>query len=454
MGEFKKNLPPNNDCNICIIGLGYVGLPLAVEFTKTKICKKTGNSLNRKVIGFDINKKRISELGNGHDNTLEIKSNEIEFLKKIFFTCNINDVIDSDVFIVTVPTPIDSQKIPDLKPLKSASEIISKCLNIAKENSNKFFTKKKIILFESTVYPGATEEICIPIIEKITNLKKNIDFVYGYSPERINPGDQEHRLSKIIKVTSGSNEETRIWVDEFYGSIIEAGTFSVSNVRSAEASKVIENTQRDLNIALINELALIFQKMGLNTEEILNAASTKWNFVKLFPGLVGGHCIGVDPYYLTYKARQMGYSPNVILSGRKVNDAMGSQVAKILLKEMVKRDIVINSAKILILGFSFKQNCPDFRNTGVVNVINELKDFSCDVSIYDPLVDKDKVYEVHKIKILKQIPAIKFNAVLIAVGHSFFKELGIQQIKNFCYQNAVILDLNYLFKKEDNLVQL
>ena len=450
MGESNKNLPSNFECKICVIGLGSVGFPLAVEFAKTKICKRTGNFLNRKFFGFDVNKKRISELERGYDNTLEIKSDELVFLKKIFFTCNIEDIIDTDVFIVTVPTPIDSNKVPDLIPLQSASKTIAKCLNKAKRN----LKKRKVIIYESTVFPGATEEICIPIIENQANLKRNIEFSYGYSPERINPGDKEHRLTKIKKVTSGSDKETRLWIDDLYGSIIEAGTFSVCNIKTAEAAKVIENTQRDLNIALINELALIFQTMGLNTKEVLDAASTKWNFIKLFPGLVGGHCIGVDPYYLTYKARQLGYSPNVILSGRKVNDSMGLQLAKILLKEMVKKSIVINGSKILIMGFPFKQNCPDFRNTGVINVYNELKDFGCEVSVYDPFVDKQKVYEIHKMKMIDEIPLNCYNAVLILVGHDLFKDLGIKEIRNYCVETGVILDLNYIFKKDEDIVHL
>ncbi len=450
--DIKKDLPSNLECKICIIGLGYVGLPLAIEFARTDFCKITGNKIKREVFGFDIDNNRLNQLKKGYDSTLELDAHDKKSLNKIKFTNNIDDIYDSDVFIVTVPTPIDIQKTPDLKPLISASKTISICLKKAKEN--KFFEKRKIIIFESTVYPGATEEICIPIIEKDTNLRKNIQFGYGYSPERINPGDKDHRLTNIKKVTSGSNQETREWIDKFYGSIIDAGTFSVSNVKSAEAAKVIENTQRDLNIALINELALIFNKMGLNTKEVLDAASTKWNFIKLFPGLVGGHCIGVDPYYLTYKARQLGYSPNVILSGRKINDSMGSQVAKILLKEMVKKSIIINTAKVLIMGFSFKKDCPDFRNTGVINVLNELKDFSCDVSVYDPWVDKEKVYDTYKLKILEEIPIKKFNAILIAVGHSCFRDLGINTIKNYCDANMVIIDLNYLFNEEDGVITL
>ena len=454
MSELKKDLPLNFNCKICIIGIGYVGLPLAIEAAKTKICKRTGNNINREIVGFDIDEKRILELQDGYDATLELNAEERNFLSKIKFTYNLDDIFDADVFIVTVPTPIDDQKKPDFTPLISASETIANCLNRAKENSNNFFSKRKIIIYESTVYPGATEEICVPIIERITNLRKNIEFGFGYSPERINPGDKNRRLTKIKKVTSGSNEEIRLWVDAFYGSIIEAGTFLVSNIKSAEAAKVIENTQRDLNIALINELALIFQKMGLNTKEVLEAAATKWNFIKLFPGLVGGHCIGVDPYYLTYKSREIGYAPNLILSGRKINDSMGSEVAKILLKEMVKRSIVINSSKILIMGFSFKKNCPDFRNSGVINVLNELEDFSCEVSLFDPLVDKNKVYEIHKIKVIDKIPNEKFNAVFIAVGHDYFKDLGIEKIKNFCHENMVILDLNYLFDKDENVIHL
>jgi len=450
--NINKELPINFECKISIIGLGYVGLPLALEFARTDVCKKTGNKIKREVLGFDIDDIRINQLKKGYDSTLELDDEDIKSLNKIQFTNNVDDIYRSDVFIVTVPTPIDSQKIPDLKPLISASKIISNCLIKAKDNN--VFEKRKIIIFESTVYPGATEEICIPLIERNTKLRKNIEFGYGYSPERINPGDKDHRLTKIKKVTSGSNDETRQWVDNLYGSIIEAGTFSVSSVKCAEAAKIIENTQRDLNIALINELALIFNKMDLNTREILDAAATKWNFIKLFPGLVGGHCIGVDPYYLTYKARQIGYSPNVILSGRRINDSMGTQVAKILLKEMVKRAININTAKVLIMGFSFKKDCADFRNTGVINVVKELKEFSCDVSVYDPLVDKDKVFDIYNLKIIDKLPIKKFNAVLIAVGHSLFKDLGIDAIKSYCEENMVILDLNYLFKEDDCVINL
>ena len=452
MGRLQRDLPLNLKCKITILGLGYVGLPLAVEFTRRKYCLRSGTIIKRKVIGFDIDMRRISQLQKGYDSTKELNVDDKSFLNEIQFTNNIDDIFDSDVFIVTVPTPIDTQKKPDLRPLKSASETVANCFK--KADTKNIFDKRKIVIFESTVFPGATEEICIPTIEKITNLKKNIDFGYGYSPERINPGDKEHRLTKIKKVTSGSDNQTRIWIDQLYGSIIEAGTFSVSTVKSAEASKVIENTQRDLNIALINELALIFQTMGLNTREVLDAAATKWNFIKLFPGLVGGHCIGVDPYYLTYKAMQMGYSPNVILAGRKINDSMGSLIANILLKEMVKRSIVINSSEILIMGFSFKQNCHDFRNTGVINVINELKDFACDVTIYDPLVDKEKVREIHNLKVVHEIPLRKFNAVLIAVGHSCFKDLGLNEIRKYCFEDSVIFDLNYLFDKEENVISL
>ena len=417
---------------ISIIGQGYVGLPLAIEFGK-----------KYSTIGFDVNIDRINELKSGLDNTNEASKDQIESSINLIFSSNLNDIKDCNVFIVTVPTPVDEFKTPNLEPLKFASKMLGGIIK-----------KGDVIIYESTVFPGATEEICIPIIENQTNLKRNIDFSYGYSPERINPGDKEHRLTKIKKVTSGSDEETRLWVDELYGSIIEAGTFSVCNIKTAEAAKIIENTQRDLNIALINELTLIFQTMGLNTKEVLDGASTKWNFIRLFPGLVGGHCIGVDPYYLTYKAMQLGYSPNLILSGRKVNDAMGSEVAKILLKEMVKNAIVINSSKILIMGFAFKKNCPDIRNTGVINVHKELIDFGCEVSIYDPLVDKEKAAEIYNLNIIEEIPKLQFDSILIAVGHDCFKELGIEQIKNYRKENGVILDLEYIFYKEEDVLYL
>jgi len=448
--NINKELPLNNNCIITIIGIGYVGLPLAIEFAKTSICKRTGEKLDRKIFGFDINKNRIEQLKDGYDYTSEIKDYEKEFLNDIHFTNNYKDILNSDVYIITVPTPIDSQKIPNLKPLDSACRTVAKSIM----NSIKNKQTKQIIIFESTVYPGATEEFCIPIIEEITNLKRNIDFVFGYSPERINPGDIKHRLSTIKKITSGSDESSRNWIDKLYGSIISASTLSVSDIKIAEAAKVIENTQRDLNIALINELALIFQKMGIDTKEVIEAASTKWNFVKLFPGLVGGHCIGVDPYYLTYKSMKIGYVPNVILAGRRMNDSMGANVAKLLLKEMVKNSIVINAAEVLIMGFSFKENCPDFRNTGVLNLFNELKDFSCNLTVFDPLVDNNRVFKVHKIEVHKEIPKKKFNAILIAVGHSCFKKMGLKKIKEYCYSNSVIFDLKYIFETSDNIIRL
>ena len=448
--NINKELPLNNNCIITIIGIGYVGLPLAIEFAKTSICKRTGEKLDRKIFGFDINKNRIEQLKDGYDYTSEINDYEKKFLNDIHFTNNYKDILNSDVYIITVPTPIDSQKIPNLKPLDSACRTVAKSIM----NSIKNKQTKQIIIFESTVYPGATEEFCIPIIEEITNLKRNIDFVFGYSPERINPGDIKHRLSTIKKITSGSDESSRNWIDKLYGSIISASTLSVSDIKIAEAAKVIENTQRDLNIALINELALIFQKMGIDTKEVIEAASTKWNFVKLFPGLVGGHCIGVDPYYLTYKSMKIGYFPNVILAGRRMNDSMGANIAKLLLKEMVKNSIVINAAEVLIMGFSFKENCPDFRNTGVLNLFNELKDFSCNLTVFDPLVDNNRVFEVHKIEVHKEIPKKKFNAILIAVGHSCFKKMGLKKIKEYCYSNSVIFDLKYIFETDDNIIRL
>ena len=444
-----KEFPDLTNCKITILGLGYVGLPLAVEFAKTLICKKTGDKINRKIIGFDINEERINQLKEGFDNTMELEDEDKKYLKQIIFTKETEDIYSSDVFIVTVPTPIDSSKNPILEPLKSATTTIANALlKKHKEGLNK---KKSIIIYESTVFPGATEEICIPIIETITSFKINDDFNYGYSPERINPGDKVNKLKSIKKITSGNDEFSKIWIDNLYSSIIEAGTFSVSSIKTAEASKIIENTQRDINIALINEFALIFRRMGINTKEVIDAASTKWNFIKLFPGLVGGHCIGVDPYYLTYKSKEVGYFPNLIISARKVNDSMGGNIVKELVKSMVKKSIDIFRSNILIMGFAFKENCPDIRNTGVFNVYNELIDYECNIDVYDPIVDKNEVFKEYGVEILDKIPEKKYAGILIAVGHNCFKEKGIKNIKKYASKNCVILDLKYLFDKKDGL---
>ena len=452
--ESVVNLPPLSNCRIAILGLGYVGLPLAIEFAKTKICKRSGEVLDRKVIGFDIDKSRIDELKTGFDRTCEVLDSEKSTLKEIYYTSSLKEIIDfnCDVFIVTVPTPIDSSKKPVLDPLKNASQTIAMCLKEIKNNSLK--NKNPVLIYESTVFPGATEEVCIPIIEEISSQNHNIDFYYGYSPERINPGDKFNRLSSIKKVTSGSNDISSIWIDKLYGSIIDAGTFPVSSVKAAEASKIIENTQRDLNIALINEFALIFQKLGVNTKEVIEAASTKWNFVKLLPGLVGGHCIGVDPYYLTYKSKEVGYIPNIILAGRKMNDSMGSNIAEIIIKKMIKKSISIMDSKILIMGFSFKENCPDIRNTGVFNTFKELRDFQCDVDIYDPWVDDRDAYNQYNLKVFNEIPKKKYSAVFIAVGHKCFKDIGVDGILKFCEKNHIIFDLKYLFLDDKRVFNL
>ena len=444
-----KEFPDLLNCKITVLGLGYVGLPLAVEFAKNLKCKKTGDRITRKITGFDINEERINQLQNCYDKTMELDDEDKKYIRLITFTTDIQDIYDSDVFIVTVPTPIDSAKNPILEPLKSATTTIANAL--LKKHQEDLDHEKSIIIYESTVFPGATEEVCIPIIEKITNLKVNYDFNYGYSPERINPGDKVNKLKSIKKITSGNNESSKVWIDQLYSSIIEAGTFSVSTIKTAEAAKIIENTQRDINIALINEFALIFRRMGINTKEVIDAASTKWNFIKLFPGLVGGHCIGVDPYYLTYKSKEVGYLPNLIITARKVNDAMGANIVKELVKSMVKKSIEIFRSNILIMGFAFKENCPDIRNTGVFNVYNELIDYECNIDIYDPIVDKKEVFQEYGIEIYDEIPQKKYSGILIAVGHNCFKEMGINNIQKYTRKNCVILDLKYLFNEKDGL---
>ena len=387
-----------NDVKIAIIGLGYVGLPLAVEFGK-----------KYQTLGFDINEKRIGELKAGHDFTLEVSSDELADSKFINYSNNVSDLKAANVYIVTVPTPIDQHKQPDLTPLVKASQMIAKVIN-----------KGDIVIYESTVYPGATEEVCIPEIEKASELVFNQDFYAGYSPERINPGDKEHRVTNILKVTSGSTPEIADFVDSIYASIITAGTYKASSIKVAEAAKVIENTQRDLNIALINELAVIFNKLDIDTEEVLKAAGTKWNFLPFRPGLVGGHCIGVDPYYLTHKAQSIGYNPEVILAGRRINDGMGAYVVSQLTKTMIKRKLNINGANVLVMGLTFKENCPDVRNTKVVDIVSELADYEINVDVYDPWVDpKDAMHE-YNIALIEEPKAHHYDAVIFAVAHHQF----------------------------------
>jgi UDP-N-acetyl-D-glucosamine/UDP-N-acetyl-D-galactosamine dehydrogenase len=412
---------------ICVLGLGYVGLPLAVEFGKLY-----------KTIGFEINETRVKQLNNGIDITLELDEKSLDEAKMLSYTSDVNVINTCDIYIVTVPTPINSNKNPDLQPLIKASELLG---NIIKPNN--------IVIFESTVYPGVTEEICSPILSQISNLQLNKDFYLGYSPERINPGDKNHRVSDIMKVTSGSNEEVANYIDQLYSSIISAGTFRASSIRVAEAAKVIENTQRDINIALINELAIIFSRLNIDTTEVLEAAGTKWNFLPFRPGLVGGHCISVDPYYLTHKAQEVGYKPEIILAGRRINDNMGEFIASQVVKLMLKSQIQIYGARILILGLTFKENCPDTRNTRVVDVIHELKDYNTTVDVYDPWVDKAVVKNDYQIDMINELKPDTYDGIIIAVAHEIFKKIGVETIKALGKQKCIIYDIKSLFSIDD-----
>jgi len=411
---------------ICIIGQGYVGLPLAVEFGK-----------HFPTIGFDIKKDRIKELQNGVDTTLECSSAELAESKQLSFTTQLDDIKDAKVYIITVPTPIDQYKTPNLTPLIKASELLGKVVQ-----------KGDYVIYESTVYPGATEEDCIPLIEKGSGLKLNIDFFAGYSPERINPGDKEHRVTNILKVTSGSTPEAADFIDDLYKSIITAGTHKASSIRVAEAAKVIENTQRDVNIALVNELSLIFDKMGIDTLEVLEAAGTKWNFLPFRPGLVGGHCIGVDPYYLTYKAQSLGYHPEIILSGRRINDGMSSHIAEKVLRLMTQKKIQVVDSNILVMGLTFKENCPDIRNTKVVDVISELASYHTNIDIYDPWADTEEVKQAYGLNLVEEPQADHYDAAIVCVAHDQIKEMGIEAIKNLCKTDHIIFDVKYLFDKD------
>ncbi len=406
---------------IGVIGLGYVGLPLAVEFGKI-----------REVVGFDINKSRIEELRKGVDRTCEVEPAELATATGLHYTANPEDLKGAMYFIVTVPTPVDEYKKPDLRPLESASRTVGSVLK-----------RGNIVIYESTVYPGCTEEVCVPILEQTSGLKFNVDFFAGYSPERINPGDKAHRVSTIKKVTSGSTPEIADKVDTLYRTIIKAGTHRASSIRVAEAAKVIENSQRDINIAFVNELSLIFERMGIDTHEVLEAAGTKWNFLPFKPGLVGGHCIGVDPYYLTYKAESLGYRPEVILSGRRINDNMGTHIANTVIKLMAKNDIAINKAKVLILGVTFKENCPDIRNSRVVDVIAELQSFGTTVDIYDPHANPEEVKHEYGLQMIDD-PKDKYDAIVLAVSHKEFQSLDWNKIKHGA---TVVYDVKGLLDK-------
>lgn len=421
-----------NKLKIAVIGLGYVGLPLAVEFGK-----------QHSVVGFDINASRIAALMAGTDHTLEVSNEELAVATHLRYSSDIQTLKDCNFFIVTVPTPIDSSKQPDLTPLIMASKAVGSLLK-----------KDDIVVYESTVYPGATEEVCVPVLEEVSGLILNQDFYAGYSPERINPGDKEHRVTNILKVTAGSTPEIADFVDEVYNLIITAGTHKAPSIRVAEAAKVIENTQRDVNIALINELAVIFNKMGIDTEAVLKAAGTKWNFLPFRPGLVGGHCIGVDPYYLTHKAQAIGHNPEIILAGRRLNDSMGEYVVTQLVKTMIKKRIQIEGAKVLVLGLSFKENCPDVRNTKVIDIVHELQKYNVEIDVHDPWIDANEARREYSITPISQPLSKQYDGIIIAVAHEQFTKMGIEKIRALGKDNHVLYDLKYLFTKEDTDIRL
>lgn len=410
-----------------IIGLGYVGLPLAVEFGK-----------QFPTLGFDIHLARIEALRAGTDSTLEVNATELAQATQLRYSANADDLKDCNVYIVTVPTPIDRYKRPDLGPLEAASKTVGQVL-----------TKGDIVIFESTVFPGATEEVCVPIMETHSQLKFNEDFFVGYSPERINPGDKEHRVTNILKVTSGSTPEIADYVDQLYARVITAGTHKASSIKVAEAAKVIENTQRDLNIALINELALIFHRLGIDTKEVLEAAGTKWNFLPFRPGLVGGHCISVDPYYLTYKAQEIGYNPEVILAGRRINDGMGAFVAETTVKLLTQRKIHVVDSNILIMGFAFKENCPDLRNTRIIDIIKEFESYHANVDVYDPWVNPEEAQHEYGITPISAPSQGHYDAIILAVAHDEFSEMGSKSIRKLGKPHAVLYDVKYVFPKDE-----
>ena len=422
----------SSDINLAVIGLGYVGLPLAVEFGK-----------HLKVTGFDINSLRVQELLHGKDATLELSSGQLREAEKLTFTDSVEDIKSSNVYIITVPTPIDENNAPDLRPLRNASKMLGGILKA-----------DDIVIYESTVYPGATEEVCIPILESVSGLVFNRDFTAGYSPERINPGDKENTLTTIKKITSGSTPKTAKFIDQLYGSIVTAGTHLASSIRVAEAAKVIENTQRDLNIAVINEFAKIFNKLGIDTQEVLDAAGTKWNFLPFKPGLVGGHCISVDPYYLTHKAKEIGYQPEVILAGRRINDGMASYVATQLVKKVSSKKIHIDEAKVLILGITFKGDCPDIRNTKVIDIYHELRSFNMNVDIHDEWADAGEVREEYGVQLINDLVDGTYDAIIIAVDHSDYKYWGVEKFRKLCKETHVLYDLKYCLPVTDSDLRL
>lgn len=436
----NSGLPCFESATIAVIGLGYVGLPLAVEFAKTVQEK----FLDMRIIGYDIDKSRINALLDGHDWTNEVDSVLLNGLDKLELTSSAFDLSDSDVFIITVPTPIDNAKRPNLKPLISATETVGEAIKGRDQNSSK---TKPIIIYESTVFPGATEEVCVPVLEKTSGGTFNIDFFCGYSPERINPGDKEHRLADIIKITSGSTKETSAWVDYLYGLIIKAGTFNASSIKVAEAAKVIENTQRDLNIAFVNELAILFKRLGIDTQEVLEAAGTKWNFLSFRPGLVGGHCIGVDPYYLTHKAEQVGYNPQVVLAGRRINDSMPRLIVEQIVLEMCKRKKVVGGSRVLLLGITFKEDCPDLRNSLSVEIIRILNTYGVKPRIFDPWVNTDIILDLGdaQFELCRSTKEAAANDVVIAaVAHSAYRHMTTDEWRSLAVDQGFFYDIKYI----------
>ena len=457
MSENKTSLPDLLTCKVAVIGLGYVGLPLAVEISKSRTCLRTGSLLSRSVVGFDINNNRLNELKLGYDRNAEISLEDFQCAKSLSFTSNPLDLVDSDVFIITVPTPIDSSKRPDLTALSSASSIVGQALKARSSytsRNSKSFTLP-LVIYESTVFPCATEEVCVPILVNESGLTYNHDFFCGYSPERINPGDKVHTLPNIVKVTSASSAESSIWVDQFYASFIAAGTFLASSLQVAEAAKVIENTQRDLNIALVNEFAMIFSRMGIDTLDVLEAAGTKWNFLPFRPGLVGGHCIGVDPYYLTHKAEQLGYHPHLLLAGRRINDGMAHWIVDRLVLEMASSGMVIAGSKVLVLGLTFKENCPDLRNSRVFDLISALHRYALVPCVVDPCADLTVLSEDSNNLFLSKIPYhLTFSAVILAVSHKEFIDLSIADWSSLLSDSGIFIDLKGVIPRSLNPVRL
>ena len=449
--------PDLRACTVAVIGLGYVGLPLAVEFSKPQICRRTGAALKRRVIGFDTNRKRLAELSKGFDRTSEINTLELHAAEKLEFTSDPALLAAADVFVVTVPTPIDSAKRPHLIPLETASISVGIAL---KSRAAEGAITTPLVIYESTVYPGVTEEVCVPILTRESGLCFNSaapgrGFYCGYSPERINPGDTEHKLTKVTKVTSGSTPEAAAWIDNFYGSIIDAGTYPATSIKVAEAAKVIENTQRDLNIALVNEFAIIFRRMGLDTLDILEAAGSKWNFLPFRPGLAGGHCIGVDPYYLTHKAEQLGYHPQLVLAGRRINDCMGGWLAEQLVLGLAERRQAVVGTRVLMLGLSFKENCPDLRNTKVVDMIQGLEGYGMHVEVVDPWVDPEEALSEYGLKVLSEIPpSVSYRAVVAALAHRQFMALSVKRWQQLLLPSGVLFDLKGIVPRELGALRL